>query len=183
MNCSGDNLEVDYHSAAGFCSADDLWIPFKNQDSPTCPYVDVLLIPGCEYEGTAHGQGQPKGVGYTFEAEAGNVYKVIFPGGTKLYVGEVAADERAATDTGGLDPNDPARNQPVEAADTTQTTMDSPQSSAPAAESSSGETQEMLPVSGQAHETPIPFMVAAIALILFLLVAGVVAARKRGQPA
>jgi hypothetical protein len=49
QNCSGNNLEFDYHSAQGFCSADELLVDYKDQDSPTCPYVDLLVIP-CEYQ-------------------------------------------------------------------------------------------------------------------------------------
>ncbi len=181
VNCSGDNLEVDYHSRAGYCSADDLWIPFKHQNSPTCPYVDVLLIPDCEYEGTARGEGQPEGVGYTFVAETGNVYKVIYPGDRKLYVGEVEPEERAATDTGGVDADDAAHSQPEMAADTSNSA--DTQQPVQDSDSSAEETQEMLPESGRGYETPASFVAAAVGVILFLLAAGVVALRKRGQPA
>jgi hypothetical protein len=164
-------LEVDYHSPGGFCSADDLWIPFKNQNSPTCPYVDVLLIPGCEYQGTARGQGQSKGVGYTLVAEEGKIYNVIYPGNAKLYVGEIQPDERAATDTAGSAP----------AVVTTDTGAAPAATSVPAG--SDKDTGQILPVSGQGRDTPMPFIIVSVVVILFLLGAGVVAMRKRGQPA
>jgi len=179
VNCSGDDVQVDYHSPGGFCSADDLWIPFKEQNSPTCPFVDVLMIPGCEYQGTVRGEGQSRGVGYTLEAEKGKVYKVIYAGNAKLYHGEVEPDERATTDTGGSDAVVVEGSQEVVAVVNANT--GSTQPAAP--ESSDKESEQMLPVSGQGQDTPISFIIVAVGVILFLLAAGVVAMRKRGQPA
>ncbi len=178
VNCSGDDVQVDYHSPTGFCSADDLWIPFKEQNSPTCPFVDVLMIPGCEYQGTVHGEGQSRGVGYTLDAVAGKVYKVIYAGDAKLYHGEVEPDERAATDTGG---GGAAVVEVSREAVIVKTDTGSTQPAAPAPESSDKQTEQMLPVSGQGQDTPISFIIVAVGVILFLLAAGVVAMRKRGQ--
>jgi len=179
VNCSGDDVQADYHSPAGFCSADDLWIPFKEQNSPICPFVDVLMIPGCEYQGTVRGEGQSRGVGYTLQAEKGKVYKVIYAGDAKLYHGEVEPDERAATDTGG----DAAVVEVPKEGGVVKSETESTQPAAPAPESSDRQTEQMLPVSGQGHDTAISFIVAAVGVILFLLAAGVVAMRKRNQPA
>jgi hypothetical protein len=181
VNCSGDDLQVDYKSPTGFCSADDLWIPLKEQNSPICPYVDALLIPDCEYRGTARGEGQPRGVGYTLEAVAGKVYKVIYPGGTKLYVGEVEPDERAATDTGGGAAGVAVVEEEVVVVETDTESTESTQ--APATDSSDEDSEQILPVSGQSRDTPVSFIIVAVGVILFLLVAGVMAMRKRGQPA
>jgi hypothetical protein len=187
-NCSGDNLEFDYTSPDGFCSADDLWIMFKAQDSPTCPFVDVLLIP-CEYRGTAIGQGVDRGATYSFVAEAGKIYELTYPGGDRLFIGEVAGDERADTDTGGLDLDDPARPQPLEAVEAGSDTMAEAAASDTAAEADetpaaseeeSAETSTMLPVSGQGTESKTPYAIVAGGLILFLIVGGIIAARKRG---
>jgi hypothetical protein len=175
VNCSGDNVQADYHSPTGFCSADDLWIPFKNQNSPTCPFVDVLMIPGCEYQGTVRGEGQSKGVGYTLVAEKGNVYKVIYAGDAKLFHGEVEPDERAATDSGGGAVAEVSRAVVVVNNDAGTVQPAAPQSNA-------RETEQMLPVSGYGQDTPLSFFVVAVGVILFLLVAGIVAMRKRGQP-
>lgn len=189
-NCSGDNLEFDYMSPDGFCSAADLWIKFKAQDSPICPTTDVLLIP-CEYRGTAIGQGQPRGATYSFVAEAGKIYELIYPGGDKLYINQLPGDERASTDTGGLDPDDPARLQPPpqitdETTDAPQSTLDTgAATSAPAAVAptapagASDESKPMLPVSGQGRESRLPVAAAGVGFILLLVVGGVVAVRKR----
>lgn len=196
-NCSGNNLEIDYHSPQGFCSAGDLWISPKHQHSDHCPYVDTLLIPGCLYRGTAKGEGEAKGVGYNFQAEAGKVYQLDFGGGMTFYVGEVQPDERAESDLGGLEPGDPARQQalsqppaPSEEAEAETAASAAPQPTAtaapqaamvaPTAAPPSAENGDpMLPVSGQAAESRSIFVVVAAGFILFLVVGGVVAALKR----
>jgi hypothetical protein len=187
-NCSGDNLEFDYHSAQGFCSADNLLIEFKDQYSPICPYVDLLLIPSCEYQGTARGIGSPEGVGYTLAAEKGKIYELIYVGDRQLYLAEIPGDERASTDTGGLDREDPARSQSLTEA--ASAPADVSESAPPAADTSdttegeaSEDTEAMLPVSGQGRASNPSFIAVAIGLILFLVVAGVIAMRKRGHPA
>jgi hypothetical protein len=190
-NCSGHTLEFDYHSPTGFCSGGNLSVMFKDQNSPVCPYQDVLLVP-CEYRGTATGQGELRGAGYSFVAEAGKIYELNYPGGDVIYIAEVEGDERAATDLGGLVPGDPARQQPVPAA-VTETTAAMEQSPPPADVSTSApavaapiapaRVDTMLPESGQASRPQTAFVIAAAGLILLLIVGGVVAARRRGYPA
>lgn len=191
-NCSGDNLEFDYNSPQGYCSADNLWIPFKAEDSPTCPFVDVLLIPSCEYRGTAIGQGQPRGASYSFLAEPGKVYEITYPGGSRLFLGEVSGDERAATDTGGLAPDDPARLQPPPAVEEAAAKAEpavvvataAPAPAAPEAPAEApAEAEPMLPVSGRGAEFNPAFVVVAGGLILLLVIGGIVAVRKRGYTA
>ena len=197
-NCSGNNLEFDYHSPEGFCSSGNLWITYKDQASPTCPYQDVLLVP-CEYRGTAIGQGESRGASYSFVAEAGKIYQLDYPGGDIIYIGEIEGDERASTDTGGLAPDDPARLQPVPASEDTgevepaavekapQPTAAPTSAEAVAAPTAAAETSAkadtMLPESGQGTEPKTAFVVAAIGLILLLVVGGAVATRKRGYTA
>ena len=190
-NCSGDNLEFDYNSPKGFCSNDELLIPFKHVDSTTCPFTDVLLKP-CEYRGTARGQGLSKGATYSFVADAGKIYELTFPGNDQIYIAEIEGDERAETDVGGLDRGDSARLQPVEAvdeaaaSDTTVTTEEAPAPVAAApqtSQESASEAESMLPVSGQDRQPNIASVVSAVGLILVLLVGGFVATRKRGYPA
>jgi hypothetical protein len=196
-NCGGDTLKFDYHSPDGFCSGGSFTVPYKEADSETCPYQDVLLIP-CEYRGTAQGEGQPKGASYSFVAEAGRIYELNFPGGEVIYIGEVEGDERASTDTGGLDPNDPARLQPpaveddpvnaeaaaVEAEAAPQPAAEAtPVKAAPAPADSadaSAQADTMLPESGRGTESGTAFVAVAAGLILLLIVGGVVATRKRG---
>ncbi len=164
-NCGGNNLEFDYKSKQGFCSAQDLWIMFKPDDHPFCPSMDVLLIP-CPYEGSAIGQGEPVGATYSFDAEAGKIYEFTYAGNGRFFLGEVEGDERASTDTGGLPRVDDA---PV--SNKTQT------STSPASSSQSPES--LLPVSGQSRTSSLPFIGAGIGLILFLIAGGIVALRKR----
>ncbi len=195
-NCSGKDLEFDYKSPQPFCSAADLWIMPKEQDSPTCPFVDALLIP-CEYRGTAQGLGEPLGATYSFIAEAGGIYEIIYAGGSTLYIAEIEGDERASTDTGGLDPGDPARLQPPpepaeDSEEATEAAVPTIPTAAPtpppavtaptASVDDSTETEAMLPVSGHGTESNTPFVVVASGLILFLIVGGIVATRKRGYP-
>jgi hypothetical protein len=115
QNCSGFNLEFDYTSPQGFCSSDDLWIMPKTQDMTLCTIVDVLLIAGCEYRGTAFSEdGQSSAMTYSFDAEFGKIYEIVYPGGEQLFINEIKGDERAETDTAGLDLDDPERVQTVE---------------------------------------------------------------------
>ncbi|MEW5961785.1 MAG: hypothetical protein AB1801_29040, partial [Chloroflexota bacterium] len=194
-NCGGDNLEFDYNSPAGFCSADQLLIPFKHADSTICPFADVLLKP-CEYRGTARGQGLALGATYSFMAEAGKIYELTFPGNGQIYIAEVKGDERAETDTAALDRGDPARVQPatsvaeaaqseaVVVADKTPPPASAPPVVAPQPSGAdSAETETMLPVSGQDREINIVSIVSAVGLILLLLVGGFMATRQRRYPA
>jgi hypothetical protein len=179
-NCGGDNLGFTYGSPQGFCSADDLWIEYKPQDSPICPYVDILLIP-CEYRGTAQGEGQLGGATYGFVAEKGKIYEIIYSTGKQVYIAEIEGDERASTDTGGLDREDPARSQVVEMAVTS--TPEGAVTPAGDAAPTPSSTDSVLPVSGQGHTSQTSSVVVAIGFILLLIVGGIVAIRKRAYPA
>lgn len=191
-NCSGNDLSFTYGSPQGFCSADDLWIPYKNQNSPVCPYVDVLLIPGCEYRGTAVGKGDDRAANYGFVAQQGKAYEFDYSGRDKLYIVETKGDPRATTDTGGLDRENPTREQALLA--------ETPAASAPSQPAASQgeavkptaaaptpatpqETQPMLPVSGAGREADVSFIVVAGGVLLLLVIGGVIALRKRGQAA
>lgn len=171
QNCSGVDLEFDYTSPDGFCSADDLWIMGKPQDATLCTTVDVLLIP-CEYRGTAWGSGEPKARTYSFQAEHGSIYEITYAGGVDLYINEVPGDDRAATDAGHLDINDPARAQAIADA---RASVGLPQ--APGAAASNAES--MLPVSGRAAATAgLPIILAAGGLIMLMVIGGFVAIRR-----
>ncbi|MBN1217571.1 MAG: hypothetical protein JXM69_01480 [Anaerolineae bacterium] len=171
-NCSGDDLSFTYGSPVGFCSADDLWIPYKNQFSPICPYVDLLLIP-CEYRGTAIGKGQPRGASYGFMAEQGKIYELTYSGRDRLYITEVKGEEMITVAAAGV--------QPTDAAAASQEVKPAP--AAPSASEATQDTEEMLPVSGQGRASNGPFMAVASGLLLLLVVGGVIAAWKRGRPA
>ncbi len=180
-NCAGRNLEFDYTGVEGSCSADMLWIMPKTEDSPICPAVDVLLRP-CEYRGTAVGEGEPRGSTYSLVVEAGKVYQFDYAGDARLFIGEIPGDERAGTDTGGFNQGD---SMPVQAPPAAKQAAGSVSAAQPAtsARTKAGAPQQdsLLPVSGQGHAADILYTGVAGSLILFLIVGGVIAARKRGS--
>ncbi len=204
-NCSGFNAEFDYVSPQGFCSHGNLWIMGKMQEQPLCTTVDVFLIPDCEYRGTAMSEdGKGEAVTYQFVAEQGKIYEFNYPGGRRFFLGEIKGDARDPSDTGGLDRDDPARLQIPSAAMEGSAGSSSAPVSAPAAgqaapastpapaatqapatasDSSTGANQSelLLPVSGQASESNMPFTLVAAALILFMVVGGVVALQRGRQ--
>jgi hypothetical protein len=180
-NCSGNNLSFTYGSPHGFCSADDLWIPFKQQDSPVCPYVDILLIPNCEYRGTAIGRGETRGANYSFMTAPGKIYELTYSGRDKLYITEskgtsqpTAAPQELTAAAVGSAP------QP---AVTTVSAAAKPSVAASTPAAPAQEPKPMLPVSGQGHEAKTAFVAAALGLIVLLVIGGVVALRKRSRPA
>lgn len=171
QNCSGVDLEFDYTSPDGFCSAQDYWIMAKPQDATLCTTEDTLLIP-CEYRGTAWGSGEPRARTYSFQAEHGAIYEITYAGGVDLYINEVPGDERAATDAGELDVNDPARAQAIADARAA--------AGLPQAEGAAPSTAEsVLPVSGRAAATAgLPIILAAGGLIMLMVIGGFVAIRR-----
>ena len=171
-NCSGRNLEFDYISPDGFCSAGNLWIMPKAEDSPVCPSVDILLTP-CEYRGSAIGQGEERGATYSFEAEAGKIYQIDYPGGGQLYIGEIPGDERAPSDTGGQ--NRGAPTQPQAAPQTAPAN----QSKVTTTKAGTMAEPDVLPVSGQGQAANLTFIIGGISLILLLIAGGVIAVRNR----
>lgn len=188
-NCSGNNMEFDYTSPEGFCSSDNLWIMAKAEDSPVCPYQDALLIP-CEYRGTAVGEGEKRGATYMFNAEAGKIYEFIYAGDAKFFINEIEGAERTPTDTGALDPDDPARSQPAPQREATvepKTSAATPSAAmivataapVPAEAEASTETETMLPISGRGTDSNTSFIFVSAGLILLLVVGGVIAARSR----
>lgn len=198
-NCSGFNMEFDYVSPQGFCSFDNLWIMPKLQDMPLCTSVDILLIPDCEYRGTVGAEDdKARGSRYEFFAELGDIWELNYPGGDRIFLNKIKGDARAETDTGGLDLKDPVRIEslmnvagypvpeapmsvvPVAPAPVPAATAEAPEEApAPAPTDSSSESTEepeaLLPVSGEANETTMPFAVVAAGLILLMVVGGLVA--------
>lgn len=146
-NCSGVDLEFDYTSPQGGCSHAALWIMGRAADSPICTTVDVLLIP-CEYRGTAWGTGEDRAYNYSFIAEHGKIYEILYPGGAQLFINQIPGDN----------PN-PA--------------------GVPTPAATAAPVNQALPVSGEAAPiSRMPFMMAAIGLILFMVVGGIVAMRR-----
>jgi hypothetical protein len=178
-NCSGKTLEFDYVGDTGGCSADDLWIMAKPQESPLCVSVDVLLLP-CRYRGTAVGMGEERGVTYEFEAVPGKAYIIEFAGDAKLFINETDGDERASTDTGHLiDLANPDRFQTVSQLAVESTGQAEVVAAPAASDSEVTETQEVLPVSGQAtNEANISFIISAATLIVLMIAGGLVAIRR-----
>ena len=207
QNCGGYNLEFDYTSPDGFCSHGNYWMMGKMQDATLCTHEDILVIP-CEYRGTAWPEdGQGRALTYSFIAEAGKIYDINYPGGGKLWINETPGDERAPTDTGGLDPMDPERFQSIEEIEGGVGAMMESSGEAVSAtkvetteivEAEKGEavvttektevtaetTEVILPESGQAASpSRLPFAVAGGVLILFMVVGGVVATQRGKQSA
>jgi len=152
-NCSGVDLEFDYTGAEGGCSSAALWIMARDPNSPICETVDVLLIP-CEYRGTAWGTGEERARTYSFIAEHGKIYEILYPGGDQLFINEIPGD----------DPNPEGLPTP---APTQAPIMSQPPQ------------QQALPVSGQAAPiSAMPFGLVAAGLILLMVVGGVVAMRR-----
>jgi|GEM_PF-1388762 len=203
-NCSGFNMEFDYVSPQGFCSFDNLWIMPKLQDMPLCTTVDILLIPDCEYRGTVGAEDdKARGSRYEFQAELGDIWELNYPGGDRIFLNKIKGDARAETDTGGLDLKDPMRieslmnvsGRPVPDAPISVAPLPAPvpaataaapeEQPAPAPTDSSSEPAEepesLLPVSGAAHETTMPFAVVATGLILLMVVGGLVAIYRGKQ--
>lgn len=197
-SCAGFNTEFDYVSPQGFCSSGNLWLKPKLQDQPLCTTMDIFLIPDCEYRGTiVASDGKSRGSRYEFVAEKGKIYELHYPGADRIFLGEVKGDERAETDVGGLDYDDPARQQVTQAAPASsggqaapvlQSEASAAPASTPASEAAapaptpgsepSADEQTLLPVSGQATESAMPFAFAAVGLIVLMVIGGVVAIRK-----
>jgi hypothetical protein len=153
-NCSGTDLEFDYTSPEGFCSADALWIMARHPDDPLCVMEDFVVLP-CEYRGTAWGTGEDRAFNYSYIFEAGKIYEILFPGGGQLFINEIPPDDPAVSGA------QPAAQQPPAAPQT---------------------TNQTLPVSGQAtSESAMPFVFAALGLISFLVIGGVIAMRRDKQ--
>jgi hypothetical protein len=156
-NCSGVDLEFDYTGAEGGCSSAALWIMGRDPNSPICETVDVLLIP-CEYRGTAWGTGEERARTYSFIAEHGKIYEILYPGGDQLFINEIPGD----------DPNPEGLPIP--------TATPGVISSRPA--------EQALPVSGQAASiSTTPFGLVAGGLILLMVIGGVVAMRRERSSA
>jgi len=197
-NCSGVDLQLNYHSPQGFCSSDDLWIKPKMADTDFCPFVDVLLTP-CEYRGTAVGLGESRGATYSFTAEAGKVYEMNYAGGDVIYIAEIEAEERDPTDTGALPVGDPNRLQsPADAAEAVEAeeemSTESTEAAAsaepavvvataapaePAEEAAPQSSDTVLPESGSSEPISLPFIIVGGGLIALLVIGGIAAARKR----
>ena len=199
QNCGGYNMEFDYTSPEGFCSHGNYWMMGKPQDATLCTVEDILVIP-CEYRGTAWPEdGQGNALTYSFNAEAGKVYDIVYPGGGQLLITETPGDERAPTDTGGLDPMDAERFQTIEEVQAGAGAMMEGSGEAVSAtkvevtkvETENGKavvvektTEVILPESGQAASpSRLPFAVAGGVLILFMVVGGVVALQRGKQSA
>ena len=213
QNCGGFNLEFDYTSPDGFCSHGNYWIMGKMQDATLCTHEDILVIP-CEYRGTAWPEdGQGRALTYSFIAEAGKIYDINYPGGGRLWINETPGDERAPTDTGGLEPGDPDRYQSIEEiqagaagvaaemevapegmaatkveatqVETTKVVEGEEGTAVVSTETTMVEkTEVILPESGQAASpSRLPFAVAGGVLILFMVVGGVVAMQRGKQSA
>ena len=206
-NCSGFNMEFDYVSPQGFCSHGNLWIKPKLQEMPLCTSVDILLISDCEYRGTVGTEeADARGARYEFEAELGDIWELNYPGGDRVFLNKIKGDARAETDTGGLDLKDPVRIEslitvagrpipeapissvapavPAPESTTTETSEEASASvEAPTTSSAeeSSEPEALLPVSGEANETTMPFALVASGLILLMVVGGLVAIRQEKQ--
>jgi hypothetical protein len=196
-NCSGFNMEFDYVSPEGFCSSGNLWIMAKVEGQPLCTEEDVLVIPNCEYRGTIDTDNlETNALTYMLDTEPGKIYRIIYPGGERFFIGEVEGDDptappdpgfsfgmmegseaaaspgansSAATDSSAASSGSTAAPQP------TSVPQQAP-AAAPSDSSNASEVDEaLLPISGRADVSSTPFAVAGAGLILFMVVGGLVA--------
>lgn len=173
-NCSGVDLNLDYGSPTGFCSAGNVSLKYKPQETELCPYADLLVIANCEYRGTASGLGESP-ANYMFDTEPGKIYELIYPGGDRVFINQIPGDERAETDLAALAPEDPQRVQAVASGQVGRP---------PSTEigGGSGAVNQQMPASGQAApQYNTPFIIAGLGLLAFMIVAGFVAAVRRDK--
>ncbi len=185
-NCSGEDLSFDYGSPEGFRESGQINLPPK-PETAICPFTDLALQPA-EYRGTGKGGGQAEGITYSFMAEAGKVYQIIYngpaAGANELYIGPIEGDEPDR-----ISMPAPAATPVAGAAPAVDTIVAPPTTAAPAVSDPGasgealGKTQAMLPVSGQGSESRTAFVVAGVVLILLLVAGGVWAANKRNYTA
>lgn len=188
-NCSGQDMTFDYGSPEGFRESGQINLPPKPEVG-ICPFTDLALQPA-EYRGTGKGGGQPEGITYSFMAEAGKVYQIIYngpgAGANELYIGPIEEDE---LDKISLPASPGPAATPVAGAAPAVDTIVAAPTAAPPAVSDPGasaealaKTQAMLPVSGQGSESRTAFVVVGVALIVLLVLGGVWAANKRNYTA
>lgn len=177
-NCSGVELAFDYNSPQGFRSADDVLLKSKGENTTYCPFEDFVLIPG-EYRGSATGQGE-KAYTYSFQAEAGKVYELIYngegAGRNQFIVNYVQGDKRASSDTGGAqivstEVAAAPTQTPVPVAAAIAPAVAAPAEAVPADVSS--ESKSVLPVTGQGEPSTLPFMLIGLAALLFVVGGGI----------
>jgi hypothetical protein len=169
-NCGHLNMEFDYNSPMSFCSGDDLWIPPRQENSEYCPSVDILLIPNCEYRGTAVGEGEPIGVTYSFQAEKGKIYNIDFPGQGRIFIGEIEGDDPDSSAAPSSPTTKPASTQAKTTLPTTGNVISN--------DAATGQSEALLPVSGQSETSNLPFIVVATSVILLLVIGGLFATRR-----
>ncbi len=152
-NCTGADLNFDYGSPTPFLSSGQINLPGK-RDGAICPFSDLMLLPG-EYRGTVR-QGN-NASGYSINAESGKVYQLLY-NGLKITIEPLKGDDKAKG-------ADVAQTSQVQA---TATAKPAPAVMAPVVE------KKTLPESGQEMVSNTPFIIIALAFILFVIVAGMV---------
>lgn len=165
-NCSGVNLDFDYNSPEGFRSSGKLSLMPKGQDTSYCPFEDFVLIPG-QYRGTATGQGE-KAFSYSFQAEAGKVYELIYngegAGRNQFLVNYVQGDQRASTDKAGA---------VVAAVAAEPAKVSEPAQAEVAPAQAPAQNKAVLPVTGQGEMPKLPFILVGVAALVFVIGGGI----------
>ncbi|MDM8521546.1 hypothetical protein QUF64_15990 [Anaerolineales bacterium HSG6] len=183
-NCSGHDLNFDYHGPTNFSTADDSRMPARKEGS-ICTFFDAALSPG-EYRGTAHIDGGNSN-SYQFDAEAGKVYKITYNGPDSGHYQLIVAEIESDTDGvelmgGGTAPvTSDTSDQPtvIDANEDVSTDMATDDSIAVTEAESEA---DVLPTSGG---DPVPassttYLLLAI-LFMGLIVVGGVVALQRGR--
>ena len=179
-NCSGHDLNFDYHGPTNFSTADNSRLLAQKEGS-ICTFFDAVLTLG-EYRGTAHIDGGSSN-NYQFNASAGNVYKITYNGPESGHYELIVAEIVADTDGnelmgGGIAPvTTDTSDEP--------TVIDANDSSTDVAQDDSATVTEaesdVLPTSGGdlVPTSSITYLFLTILFMGLIIVGGVVALQKR----
>ena len=149
----------------------------KLEGQTLCTEEDILVIPNCEYRGTINSDdSETKALTYMLDTAPGKIYRIIYPGGERFFIGEVEGDDpNAPPDPGiSLDASAGSAAAPASVADSSMAPA-APQSSSQTEQMLAAENETLLPISGQAGVSRMPFAVAGAGLIVFMVVGGLVA--------
>ncbi|MDM8527510.1 hypothetical protein QUF58_04790 [Anaerolineales bacterium HSG24] len=177
-NCSGHDLNFDYHGPTNFSTADNSRMPAKKEGS-ICTFFDAALTPG-KYRGTAHIDGGNSS-NYQFDASVGNVYKITYNGPDsghyELIVAEIEADIAGNKLMGG-------GTTPVTTDTDEPTVIDANDSSTDMTQDSSATVtkaeSDVLPASGgdPAPTSSITYLFLAVLFMGLIIIGGVVALQR-----
>lgn len=173
-NCSGFDVDLDYHSALASRSGGDLKL-MARKEAAICTFEDLALIPG-SYEGTIREAGT-NGIGYQLQAEGGKVYELTYngaPAGKFQLVVDIVQGDGMASDSMMAMTSVEVAAPSEHAADMGGTAMDDTVTKAQAVQSEPAVTKGMLPSSGGEMVSATAYLPLVIGVILFVMIGGVI---------